>query len=135
MGTSKIVGIWIGVFVAIVVLSLGVWAFRVASSDLKGQGDAIINKNDEVNRVAAQERFEELYAEADKASDNIETMRAAAESNPKSNVAQTNLTGAITYCRGVVADYNAEARKYSSADFRAIDLPVSLDADYYCSDN
>jgi len=108
------------------VIGIGAWGFGVATSDVKGQGDAVRQKNDATNRIAAQERFEDLYQEIVQADRRITVMADAAERDP-SAVNQTNLTGAINYCLDVVGDYNAEARKYTAAEFRAADLPARID--------
>ena len=118
--------VWVLAVLAVVgAVGIGVWGFRVATSDVKGQGDAVIQKNDATNRIAAQERFEDLYAEIIAADQKIAPARQAYR-NDKTQVNLANLTGLQNYCLDVVADYNAEARKYKSADFRAIDLPQEI---------
>lgn len=114
-------------FLAVGVLGVIGWGIKVAVSDIKGQGDAVRAKNSATNRIAAQERFEGLYAELVAADQRIDVLAAAVAANPKSVIAQSNLTGIQTYCLSVVADYNAEARKYTARDFRAIDLPAQID--------
>lgn len=126
MPVGKTIAIVLGTVLGAVLLTLGGFALKVALSDPIGQGNAIINKNDAVNRVNAQERFETLYAEVIAADQKIDVLAAAAEDDP-SYVNKTNLTGAKTYCLSVIADYDAEARKFNSADFRAIDLPSQID--------
>jgi len=126
------IGMSLGVRVLLVILIAGVlsavgWGVKVAVSDIKGQGDAVRTKNSATNRIAAQERFESLYAELVAADKRIDVLAAALAANPKSAVAQTNYTGAQTYCLSVVAAYDAEARKYTARDFRAIDLPAQID--------
>ncbi len=119
---------WIvaGVIAALLLIP-AIFGARVALSGLFGQGGAIINKNDAVNRVAAQERFESLYAEIHAADKRLDVLADAIALNP-SYTNMTNLTGARNYCLSVVADYDAEARKYSARDFRAIDLPDQIDS-------
>ncbi len=125
-GASWRAGVWIGVVLLVVALiSIGVWGFKVATSDVKGQGDAIVQKNSANNRIAAQERFEDLYAEITQTDAKIGPAKQAFKANPTA-VNQTNLTGLVNYCLDVVGDYNAEARKYTSADFRAVDLPSQI---------
>lgn len=110
-------------FVSLV--SVGVWGFRVATSDIKGKGDAIINKNNGVNRVIKQEMFEQMYAGIKADDDKIQTSLDAYRRN-KSYTNEVNLNGVIQHCQQAVQDYNAEARKYSSEDFRAVDLPAQI---------
>lgn len=113
------------VIATFIIVPMGVWGFKVATSDIKGQGDAIVQKNDSTNRINKQELFETLYAEI-KSSDQKITILADAVKNDPSYTNKTNLTGVQTYCVGVVQDYNAEARKYTAEDFRSTDLPASI---------
>lgn len=115
----------LAVLAVIALISVGVWGFKVATSDVKGQGDATVQKNSANNRIAAQERFEDLYAEIQQTDAKIGAAKQAYKANP-TQVNQTNLTGLVNYCLDVVGDYNAEARKYTSADFRAVDLPAQI---------
>ena len=111
---------------AVALISGAGFGIKVALSGLFGQGDAIVQKNKGTNRIAAQERFESLYAEIHAADQRIDVLAAAAKADP-SYVNRQNLTGAQTYCLSAVADYDAEARKYTARDFRAIDLPEQID--------
>jgi len=121
--------IWVtGIAIVVMLLSGLVWGIRVVTSDVRGQGDALSRKNSGTNRIAAQERFEDMYQDVLAADRRIDVLADALKASPKSHVAQINLTGAITYCIEVAADYDAEARKYTAADFRAIDLPEQIDA-------
>jgi cytoskeletal protein RodZ len=117
----------LAIIVIIVLIGWGLWALGVGTSDVKGRGDAIKNKNSGTNRVAAQERFESLYAEVTSSDQKIDVMAAAVKASPGDTVAQTNLTGVQNYCIQAVADYNAEARKYSAKDFRPTDVPAQID--------
>lgn len=128
-GASWRSAIWIALAVVfILALSAGIWALKVATSDVKGQGDAARTKNSGTNRIAAQERFEELYAGIKAADERIDVMAAAKKAAPMDVVAATNYTGAVNYCIQIRADYNAEARKYTAEQFRSIDLPAQIDA-------
>lgn len=120
-------GGWIVAGVAFfILLGAGVWGFRVATSDIRGQGDATVQKNSGTNRIAAQERFEERYQDILAADRRIDVMAAAAKAS-KGETAQVNLTGAINYCIEAVAEYNADARKFTAREFRAADLPPRID--------
>lgn len=128
-GVSWRAAIWIALAVVfILALSAGIWALKVGTSDVKGQGDAQRTKNSGTNRIAAQERFEELYAGIKAADERIDVMAKAKKANPKDVVAATNYTGAVNYCIQIRADYNAEARKYTAEQFRSIDLPAQIDS-------
>lgn len=122
----------IGGVVLLVALSWGVWAFGVWTSDIVGRGEATKTKNNSTNRIIAQERFEDMYAEIEASSLRIETLQAAAKDDP-SYTNKVSATGAVTYCQGLVGQYNADSRKYTSAEFKAIDLPASIDASTMCT--
>jgi hypothetical protein len=120
--------IWVGCVLAFIALiSVGTWAFKVATSDVKGQGDATIQKNAGSNRIAAQERFESMYADIVAADQKIDVFAQAVAASPADKTAQTNLTGTKAYCIQARNDYNAEARKYSAEQFRSADLPYTID--------
>lgn len=122
------IGGWIIVILLFsMALSAAAWGISVLVSDIKGQGDAIKKKNDAVNRIAASERFEERYQDILAADRRIDVMHNALSADPKSGVAQTNYAGAVNYCLEVVAEYNADARKYTAEQFRASDLPAQID--------
>lgn len=127
MTSFKIGAAAVGGLVLIAAIAIGFWAFRVATSDVKGSGDAEIRKNSATNRIAAQERFEQLHAEIIASDQRIDVLADAVKADP-SYTNQTNLTGATTFCLSVVADYNAEARKFTAQEFRAADLPAQIDA-------
>lgn len=125
--TKRIIWTIVAVVVGITLLSWGAYALSVAMSAPKGIGDSIIKKNSVENRIAAQARFEKLYQGVVSADQKIAVHRSALEADPKSSVLQTNLTGVTTICLGLIADYNAESRKFLSEDFKAIDLPYQID--------
>lgn len=105
-----------------------VWGITVASSGVKGAGDTIIVNNSSVNRIKAQERFEDLYAGI------VATDRkiTAQEPNvlagiPDGKTAGQTMAGLVSACLDLVSDYDADARKVTAADWRAFDLPQSID--------
>jgi hypothetical protein len=115
------------IIVFIGLVSIGLWAFSVGTSDVKGKGDAYKQKNSANNRIAAQERFHDLYNDVIRADKAIDPMKAQLDRSPNSVISQTNYTGAITYCQTAVADYNAATEKYTQRDFRDSDLPFKID--------
>lgn len=125
-GMRWIVVLVITALVLSAVISIAVWGFKVGTSDVKGRGDAVKQRNSATNRVFAQQHFEDLKAAIDKDTANIRAARAAAKAEP-SAVNESNVTGATQICNADVADYNASARKYLERDFRAADLPPSID--------
>lgn len=132
MSNGKIIGVVSSVIVAVLALSLGVWAFKVVTAPVKGRGDAIIQKNTATNWVQAQELFEQRYADVQVAGQRIQVASTALKQDPKNPTLRTNYTGVLNYCLQIVADYNADARKYSLEDFRSADLPDQLDSTTYC---
>ena len=127
-GASWRIFVFVMVWAAVAaVIGLGVWGFRVISSDIRGQGNAIIQKNEATNRIAQQERFEQLYADVKAADLKIGTAAAAVAASPLDKTAQQTYTGTINFCIQVSADYDALARKYGAEDFRSVDLPEQID--------
>jgi len=126
-GTVRVM-LWIGVVVVFFgVLGGAIWGVRVMTSDTAGKGNAVIQKNDANNRIAAQQRFEQLYQDIVASDRKITAAQQAVDAAPNDKTAQQNLTGTINYCISVVGDYNALTRSYTAEDFRAIDLPAQID--------
>lgn len=120
---------WIWVISTVVVVSLvsgGIWAFKVATSDIKGAGDATIEINSGENRIQSQQLFEELYAKVLEYDKNLDVAAAAVKRNP-SNFNQTNYDGLVMTCNAAIEQYDAEARKVSSEKWRSEDLPHKID--------
>ena len=115
------VGVNIGarIFVAILAvlaISAAVWGISVATSGIRGRGDAIRSTNSGGNRLAQQAYFEQTYADIKAADQNLDL--------PGNDTEQA---GRTAYCRRLVADYNAAARKQVAERFRAVDLPAQID--------
>jgi hypothetical protein len=126
-GASWRAGVWIAaVLVFFAVIGGAGWAFKVATSDIKGQGDAVRKVNSGDNRLAQQAYFEQTFEDIKKADRQLTQL--AADKAAKVEGADIRHTGAITYCQGLVADYNAAARKQIAEKFRAADLPAQIDA-------
>jgi hypothetical protein len=116
----------LAVTIAVVILvasaiGAAVWAVRVATSDVKGRGDSVVKINDADNRLTQQAYFEQTYADIQAAQQNLDL--------PGND---TEKAGRLSYCRRLVADYNAAARKEIAAKFRAVDLPASIDPTITC---
>lgn len=122
--------VWIAVLAVLGVIALvvGTYLVSVAVSGPKGVGDAIIKKNSAENWTAAQARFEDLYAGIKAADAKITLAAANVEAAvPDAKTAQQTYSGIVSGCLDLVGDYNAEARKFLAADFRASDLPSEID--------
>ena len=129
--TAKGIG-WTGVLVVVAIVVFGgigvaVWGFGVGTSDIKGKGDAEIIKNDARNRIRAQEGFENMWNAVIVADKNLTLTGEALKSQPDSVKLQTELTGQKMICNDAVGAYNAAARKFTQEDFRAADLPLTID--------
>lgn len=103
-----------------------IFGIRVGTAPFRGQGSAHITKYSAENWTKAQAKFEDLYAEIEGADRKIELAQQAVDADPADKTAQQTLTGTQNYCISVVADYNAEARKYLASDFKAADLPDQI---------
>lgn len=120
--------IWVFIIVVFFgLLGAVLWGFGVLASPIKGQGDAFKTKESGTNRISAQERFEDLYADLIATDRKLDAAADALMADKESQIARTNYDGLTNYCLDLVGDYNAEARKYTSADFKAIDLPDQID--------
>lgn len=122
--------IWLIVVLVVVLggaLSAGIWFLKVGTSDIRGQGDAVVIKNEAGNRIRAQEGFEK-YFQAIVASDaTINITAEALKDDPESLKIKTELRGQKQACVDLVGQYNAKARSFSQADFRAADLPFEIE--------
>jgi len=119
---------WVFVILAVIaILGIAVWGFNVATSSIKGQGDAVIQKNSADNWIKAQAFFEEKYQDITVSDKQIGVATAALAAKPEDRTLQTNLTGITNHCLSAVGEYNAEARKFLSEDFRSADLPSEID--------
>ena len=120
---------WVVVVVIValgLVLGAGIWALKVATSDVKGRGDAEVIKNDARNRIRAQEGFEKLFTDIQAADRNLTTTADALKRKPGDVKLETELLGQKHYCAGLVADYDAKARSFSQQDFRSAELPAKI---------
>lgn len=115
------------VLVALLIIGLGTWGFRVLTADVKGRGDAHIIKSSAKNRIDAQEGFEKRYADIVATDRKLTPLKEAADARPDDLTAQQNYEGTVSYCLSVVGDYNADARSYTREAFRAADLPFQID--------
>lgn len=134
-------GIVAAVVIAVVLLLVGgFWLLKVGSSDIKGTGDAQIIKNEARNRIRAQEGFLDKFNDIIAADKNLNITAEALKAQPSSLKLQTELNGQKMICNDQVAQYNADARKFTQAEFRDADLPIEINhltatADTDCKEN
>lgn len=144
--TPRRVKVWIGVFIAICLFGgVALWGFNVATSNAKGAGDAVIQKNTALNRTQAQAlfntNFQSIKGLDQRLSDAQVQLDAFNKTHPSvgngtpydpTSEQQANLTrtfnGLQQQCRIAVADYNASTRTYTLEDFRDTDLPKEITA-------
>lgn len=124
--------IWIGVLVVVALIVFGgigvlLWGTKVGTSDIKGQGDAEITKNEAGNRIRAQEGFLDKFNAIITADKNLTLTAEALKSQPDSVKLQTELTGQKMICNDAVGAYNSAARKFTQQEFRDADLPDKID--------
>lgn len=120
----------IGILVILFLSAVGIYVFggfQRETAEFRGETGAIEKKFSSTNRIAAQERFEDLFAEIKSTDSRIEIAAEALAADPDDVVTQQNYVGLRNHCLEVVGDYNAEARKYTAESFRAADLPEEID--------
>jgi hypothetical protein len=121
--------VWVLAIVLFVgAISVGIWWFQVSTSDVKGAGDATRQQNSAANRLQAQAKYAQLYQGILAADRNIDTLAAAAATDP-TQVNKTNLVGAQNVCQQAVADYNAMAVNALTAQWRPVELPARVGDD------
>lgn len=122
------IGTWILAAVLFVgLIGVGVWAFKVVTSDVKGAGDATRITNDGKNRIAAQETFEALYAQIQAYDRQLDQAAKDKAEHPGDPFFATNYSGLVKTCQDAVGQYNADARKVSRAKWLSEDLPFEID--------
>lgn len=130
--TEAAKGIGAGWLVLIVILILGglisggIWALGVATSGIKGQGDAVKINNSAENWTAKQAFFETKYEATKTADMKIKLYADKLAADPTDRTAKDNLFGIQSQCLNYVAEYNAESRKFLSQDWKSADLPAEL---------
>lgn len=127
-GAGLRLGGWIIVaLIFFALIGIGVWGFKVATSDVKGRGDSVQIKNSAPNRIRAQQEFNRRYQDIKATDAKVSAFEVVVKADPKNRTAQENLTGTIAYCLSAVGEYNSLAREYTSETFRDIDLPSEID--------
>lgn len=123
------VGLWvIAVIAAVVLLSAGGWALKVALSGPKGAGDVKRQTNSSTNRIFAQQHFQDLYNEIQAYDQQLDQAAADKAANPGDRYFAVNYSGLVKQCIDARAQYNADANKVTQAQWRDADLPQQVDA-------
>jgi hypothetical protein len=122
---------WVWVITAVVMVGLilgGVWWFKVATSEIKGAGDATIQINSGKNQIAVQEAFEDLYGNILAYDRNLDQAARDKAEHPGDSFFATNYSGLVKTCNDAVTKYNADARKVSRSKWLTNDLPFEIDS-------
>ena len=120
--------IWIAVAVAFFgLVGGGIWVFKVATSEVRGAGDATRITNDGQNRVNAQEWFQSQYEQIRSTDRRIVETAAELAAKPDDDFTKTNYRGLVNRCIEMVGNYNAEANKVSRGKWRDPNLPFQID--------
>jgi hypothetical protein len=118
------------VLLVVAVVGIGLWAFGVFTSDVRGAGGAIKQRNSTVNRVQKQEMFEQLAADYDgyiiKIKAAVIAVSTTIDEDDKS-LRQTELVGLRQVCVDAAQQFNAESKKYTSRVWKSAGLPLALD--------
>lgn len=135
----KTFGLWalgiVGGLAAILGLIYALGGLKFITADFRG--DVAVNERvsaDAAYRIAAYEWFYDQCAAVQTAQQQIAVQEAeldtVASGSYREGQIHTNLTGLNAVLVGLVAEYNAEARKAdTAANFRASDLPYEIDLD------
>lgn len=118
---------FIAILIAGLIIGAGLWWLNVATSGVRGQGEGVAQRNSAGNWLDAQARFEENHAEYESTLVRIDVAYSAHIASPEDKTLEQTYLGTVGYCTSLVADYNADARNFLREDFRASDLPASLD--------
>lgn len=112
--------------VAVLAIVALAFALTVAWAPWKGQSEAFKAKNSGTNRIRAQEQYVQTYNDLLAADRRVDAMWHARKDDP-TTVNKINYTGAVNFCIQLVADYDALADKYTSADYRPEGYPAKID--------
>lgn len=119
--------IWIIAIGIILTIIGGVFfTMNVLLAPAKGAGGVIIKNNSAENRIEKQEEFEKLYATVETNKSLVAQHTKNVALDPTDKTAKQTLLGVQSACVASVEKYNAEARKVTSMDWKAADLPESL---------
>lgn len=126
-GIGKGTAIVIALVAAALLVGGVVWIYNVATSGVRGQGDAQIQKNSAENWPKQQAEFERMYNSILAADKNITIAWEELQADKDNQIKQTNYSGLKRSCNDTVASYNSRAREYLAKDFRDARLPQEID--------
>jgi hypothetical protein len=127
-GVSWRAGLWvIGIVVFFALLSAGIWALKVATSDVRGAGDQTQKVNSANNRIFAQEHFFTLYNNVLAYDQQLDQAAADKAEHPGDTYFAINYSGLVKTCIDARNQYNADANKVTQAKWRDPQLPYQID--------
>jgi len=112
------------------IIGVGLWTFGVFTSDIKGAGGAIKQRNSTLNRVQKQEMFAQIAADYDGYIVKIEAQKTAVATTidkVDKSLRQTELVGMTQVCIDAAQQFNSESQKYTSRVWKSAGLPATLD--------
>jgi hypothetical protein len=143
---AKILGGGFGTILAVILgfMAVGavIWGISVATSDIRGQGDAQMQINSGTNRIDQYTHFWTLDKDIRSQSQNVATAKQQLDDFNKAmpiskdepfNISeqrtslQNNYNGPLQLCRANVAQYNNDSKAYTSAKFKDSQLPWGYD--------
>ena len=123
----------VAVVVVAILIGSGVWLFRVATADVKGAGDQVIQtKGNAQYRIAAYDAFYDacgaIQAKEDQIALQEPLLEAAKPGTPDYQRLEANVVALKSSRASLIRAYNADASKADTrANFLASDLPYSID--------
>lgn len=117
---------------AVILIALGAWGFKVLTAPAKGAGDVRIRNNTADNRIAAQNEFNKLWGDIQGYHDNIQAAAKTLQANPGDAYQQSVLTAEQQTCRTAVQQYNADTLNMTMKDWRPSADPASVDSTQEC---
>lgn len=123
----RVVAWTIAAVIVVGAISGGIWAFRVATSEVKGQGDKTRIINDGKNQIASQELFEHLYQQIQAHDRNLDQAARDKAEHPGDAFFDTNYSGLVKRCNDAIGEYNAATDQISKAKWLDPRLPYKID--------
>lgn len=116
------------IIIGLVALIIGglFWGIGVATSGLKGQGDAVKINNSAENWTKNQAYFHKQFEAVKAADQKIATFKTLVDADPKDKTALTNYTSTISQCQNYVAEYNAKSADVLARDWKDPELPLTI---------
>lgn len=110
-------------------IGIGLWAFGVFTSDIKGRGDAERQKNQANNRIFQQAQFRSQFETIQGYAVQIRIAAGAVKdaSVQTKPARETELVGLRQICVDTINEYNARAKQFLAQQFRDADLPERMD--------